>query len=201
MTKKARNSIIMLVLFGLGLGLPWWDTAPYRAAREELGNVAAKDLAEVEAQTKVDIGLWQACLELREKSQDGMRAVLTPQWRTCVMEGMPKATTFVGAISFGASAIAWLDENPHDEEVRTAAVSLVDRAREDVLKTKPKYDLMERAAEAHDQSVLLRMRDGRENTGSLYVKLLEKLNDLEYSIMLPAVFHKQEQFMARAIVK
>lgn len=57
------------------------------------------------------------------------------------------------------------------------------------------YDAPQAVAKAHDQSLLLKLFHGRMNTGSSFIDDAKRLDNLEFSLLLPEVSYQQSQWL------
>lgn len=105
-----------------------------------------------------------------------------------------------GAISFAVLSSRWLEKSPDDAEIRSLALNAIAKARSEMIASKSwHYDSLENLAKAHDQSVILKLRDGRQNISNQFISDAERLDRAELSVLLPDVTRKQEQWLTDQI--
>lgn len=172
----------------------WVDTKPYRTALADMPvtmPVSAIDAAKKNAEA--DISRFLACTK-----SAGLQ--YTPEGRGCLVDAMSQSQTMVGAISFSVVSSSWLEKKPDDAEIRSLALNAIAKARSEMIASKSwHYDSLEKLAKAHDQSIFLKLRDGRMNTSNQFINDAERLDRAEYSVLLPDVTRKQEQWLTDQI--
>ncbi len=181
--------------------LAWVDTMPYRTALSKVpAEMPVSALAASKKDIEADLQRWTACNNMRKENPDTKDFDYTPEGRMCLLAAMPKTKTTMGAIVFATSASVWLTAHPADTNIRLAALAAINNGRSRMITSKSwYYDTQEKVAEAHDRSVILKLRDGRQNASSLFDVMANKLDQAEYAVMLPDVVWKQKQWRLKAL--
>lgn len=189
--KRQIKPLHCLAAMAVVLGFSAWviiDTSAYRVAMRELGTPKMVSFSEakikaVEADTH---GVW-SCLG-EDTPDDDYSASL----RTCAINAMLKSKTAMGGLVSGYAALNWLRKNPHDSEIRAAALTAIANARIDLRASKEmEYDSFQNVARANDQSFFLRLIRGRQDTTSMFERTADDLDLVEYQVMLPEVSRAQ----------
>ena len=181
--------------------LAWIDVAPYRTALNALpAKMTPAALEASKNDVEADINRFSACSNMRKENPGTKDFEYPPDWRICLLNAMPKTKTAMGALGFSMATSNWLTKHPGDEEMRTAALATIAHGRDELVREKPwRYDSLEELAEAHDRSIIFRLRDGRQYTTSLFSFLADKLDQAELAVMLPDVARKQEQWRRKEL--
>jgi hypothetical protein len=177
----------------------WFDTAPYRAAEDALTKSASGSIVDVSRAVVEDHDRLSACNQLNTIDYAKQDYRYTAEARSCFLDAMPRTRTATGALISSAFAKAWLLHLPDDEEFRAAALSAIAHGREDLLKSKAQwYDLRDKLAEAHDRSVMLKLRDGAQSNRSASDDTANQLNEAEFIVLRPDVSQWQAQWLIKA---
>jgi len=168
------------------------DTAAYRAA------VSAPDFKEQTAQqatrVEADTRRYAACSDLR----DG-KGALTTASRDCLIAAAGKAETEIGALLISAASTGWLVQHPDDSAVRAGALLAIERGRAALIGQAAYSRALKKVAEAHDRSVLLSFRDGKQDGWSKFGEMADRLDKAQYEVMLPDVARAQQEWRVKAV--
>jgi hypothetical protein len=202
MMKSSRLHVALFVSAAVVSGLAvatWFDTSPYFAAEDALARSASSSLADVSKALIADHDRLSACNQLNTIDPAKQDYLYTANSRACFLDAMPRTRTATGALISSAFAESWLRHSPDDEELRTAALTAIARGRDDLLKSKAQwYDLQDKLAEAHDRSIMLKLRDGAQSNRSAFDDVADRLNQAEFAVLRPDVSAAQTQWLTRA---
>lgn len=191
MHKKLVVGLCFVVTAGM-LVFTWMDTAPYRQALAKVPqSMPVADIQKGYDEATLEATRFTGCTGI-----GGFGLQYSAEERACLIQAMDQTTGVMGAIMYGTTASTWVRHQPADEEIRAAALRSIERGRAAMVATKAwAYDAPQALAKAHDQSLLLRLAHGRMNTGSRFVDDAQRLDTLEFSLLMPAVSYRQSQWL------
>lgn len=119
-------------------------------------------------------------------------------WRACFLKSVKDIKTAMGAIVAAGSAYVWLERHPADEKVKAVALSAIQNGRLNVMDEKLwLYDTLDEVAVALNKSITYRMIYGVRGDTNTSATIMRRLNDAEYSILLPNVARNQNQLLLK----
>jgi len=167
------------------------DTRPLINAEHALAD-AADPIYQRKHQDAIDadIARYTACLAFMDANG---KPIPTPAMRDCMLNAMPKVTTWAGSIGFASMSSYWLQTHPDDASIRTAALGTVNGGWEEIRHLMPLFALQDKVTEAHDRSFFMRVRDGTYGHRLAYETYADALEKQEAYILAPELLDKQRQ--------
>lgn len=196
---KIRGLIVVVIVNAIIALAVWIDTAPYREALDSF--VEAMPVSVVEdnrSELGEDVARYLECSNRREQNGVSKDLEYTASGRTCLMDALVGVKTGTGALILSVEASKWLLKNPDDSAVREAAITSIQKGRDELVAKKHQYDSLEKVALAHDRSILLRLVNGPYGGPSTFRDSAERLNKAEYSVLMPEVALKQNKWLLEA---
>lgn len=196
MRKKLVAGLAFAVTAGF-VGFVWMDTALYRQTLAEIPrSMPVAELQKGYDETAREVTRFSACTGIGEY---GLQ--YSSEERACLIQAMQQTTGVMGAIIYGTLGAEWLRHRPDDEEMRAAALRSIELGRAALVTTKSwAYDAPQKLARAHDLSLLLRLAHGKMNTGSRWLDDAQRLDHLEFALLMPDVSYRQTQWVKAAFL-
>jgi hypothetical protein len=189
MKLKAVLPLVLVAVLAVGV---YMDTAAFRSAMQtpQLTQQTIDQMSRLEA----DMQRYGACGKLR----DDQTTMFTASARDCFVQAMGKTDSALGAVAYSVFAMNWLIEHPADSEVRSAALASIEKGRTALTRESTYYRAWEHVYEAHDRSVLLSLRDGKQSGHTRFVQFADELDKAQYRVMLPDVAKAQSAWRMQA---
>lgn len=187
---KLKAALPLLLAAVLAIGA-YMDMASFWTAMQapQLKQQTIDQMSRLEA----DMQRYGACGKLRDA-----RSMITAAARDCLVQAMGKTESAVGAVAYSAFAMSWLMEHPTDSEVRSAALASIEKGRTALVRDSAYYRAWEHVYEAHDRSVLLSLRDGKQSGHTRFAQFADELDMAQYRVMLPDVAKTQGAWRKKA---
>lgn len=111
-------------------------------------------------------------------------------WRNCALSVAAGIRTIEAAALFAHSAGRWLEEHPGDATFRNSALTVVEAGWRNYASREPLYELYEKAADAHADSIVGRMLNKR-NSNTWREAHIRMLESAETAVVAPELLRRQ----------
>lgn len=188
MKLKAALPLVLVAVLAAGV---YMDTAAFRTALQapQLKQQTADQLSRLAD----DMQRYSACAKLRDD-----RTGYAASARDCFVQAMGKTDSPLGAVMYSAFAMNWLVAHPTDGEVRDSALASIEKGRTALTRESAYYRAWEHVYEAHDRSVVLSLRDGKQSGHTRFAQYADELDKAQYRVMLPDVAKAQGDWRMKA---
>lgn len=168
------------------------DTADYRKAEKNLAESNTNPIFLAYDRTlATELNRITTCGAIRTEKYNEY----TLETRACLLNAMSKTKTTTGSIVLAGFASEWLKDHPLDEEVRASALLAIESGRNDLIDSKKRYyDKMAKVSDKANSSFFYKLFNGEQDGTAMLDKIIVLLNEAEFSVRLPEVAQRQNEW-------